>query len=477
MKVYSFSKGGINFEDSFAPGREPSRLAFLPEIAIIPLSTESGVRAYPVVSVGQHIDEGILIARGQGADSANIHSPIPGKLLKMIKWKPAASFLSDAFVIRLEGSFKKLGKPETVYPWTELSRFEIETLITENGVTEMDGLGRPLRDVFSKYYTVKDEITLLVRCVFDDPWLAADYCLCKERAGVIGEGSLIAAKAAGASRIVFAVSASAKDLLDVLLDAVNNSAAAVCAEAQFNISAFLTGSRYPQQSDFEMLSVFHKYEKDENAPAGVPTGAPAGGQTLVLGPATIAAVYDAVVLRTPPLERYVAVGGSALMYPAVVKARIGSRLRDLFSECGGFRGRADKLAESVFAVTGSPLLGRAASLDEPILKTSRSVFAYSKKGRAALGAAWKFFPVLEKISKFLPAAVCISCGECRSVCPAKLDPEDIYKRIKDGKHDTTMISLLACCIGCGCCETVCPSKLPICTAITRSSFRGADCAG
>ncbi|MDR1148147.1 MAG: hypothetical protein LBK66_05895, partial [Spirochaetaceae bacterium] len=373
------------------------------------------------------------------------------------------------------------GKPETVYPWTELSRFEIETLITENGVTEMDGLGYPLSDVFSKYDTVKDEVTLLVRCVFDDPWLAADYCLCKERAGVIGEGSLIAAKAAGASRIVFAVSSSAKDLVDVLLDAANSSAAAAqaaaCAGAQFNISAFLTGSRYPQQSDFELLSVFRRYKKAENAPTGVLTGAPAGGQTLILGPATIAAVYDAVVLRTPPLERYVAVGGPAVMYPAVVKARIGSRLRDIFAECGGFRGRADSSAEPVFAATGSPLLGRAASLDEPILKTSRSVFAYAQKGGEARGAAGKFFPMLEKISKFLSAAVCIGCGECRNVCPAKLDPEDIYKRIKDGKHDETMISLVACCIGCGCCETVCPSKLPICTAITRSSFRGADCAG
>jgi electron transport complex protein RnfC len=469
MKVYSFSKGGINFEDSFAPGREPSRLAFLPEIAIVPLSSESGIRAYPVVSVGQHIDEGMLIARGQGADSANIHSPIPGKLLKMIKWKPAASFLSDAFVIRLEGGFKKLGKPETVYSWAELSRFEIETLISENGVTEMDGLGRPLRDLFSKHDTVKDEVTLLVRCIFDDPWLAADYCLCKEKAGVIGEGSLIAAKAAGALRIVFAVSANAKELLDALLETANRCESA----AQFNISAFLTGSRYPQQSDFEMLRALHRYEKTENPPAGAPPGAPSG-PTVILGPATIAAVYDAVVLRTPPLERYVAVGGQAVKYPAVIKARIGSRLRDLFSECGGFRSKIEHPAESVFAATGSPMLGRAAALDEPILKTSRSVFAYTRKTRVT---AVKSSFVSEKISKFLPAAVCISCGECRNVCPAKLDPEDIYKRIKNGKHDDTMIPLITCCIGCGCCETVCPSKLPICTAIIRSNFKGADCAG
>ncbi|MDR1363349.1 MAG: SLBB domain-containing protein [Spirochaetaceae bacterium] len=460
MKVFSFPKGGINFEDSFAPEKEHSRLAFLPEIVVIPLSTESGARAYPVARVGRHIEEGMLIARGQGAGSSNIHSPIPGKLIKMVKWEPA-SFLSDAFVIRLEGSFKKLGKPETKYTWTELSRFETISLIRDKGVTEMDGLGRPLFDIFSKHDTARERITLLVRCVFDDPWLAADYCLCKERAGAIGEGALIAAKAAGADSVVFAVSAASKELVNVLLDAVNRCETA----GQFRVSAFLTGSRYPQQNDFELCSVFRKYEKYENTPAGKP---------VILGPATIAAVYDAVVLRSPPLERYVAVGGSAVKHPTVVKVRIGSRLRDLFAECGGFRGKAETRPESVFTAIGSPLMGRAANLDEPVLKTSRGVFAYAQKKREA---ALNFFPALKNIAKLLPAAVCISCGECRNVCPAGLDPEDVYKRIKDGRHDDAMIPLVSRCIGCGCCETVCPSKLPICANIMRSTFKGADCAG
>ncbi|MDR0409291.1 MAG: 4Fe-4S dicluster domain-containing protein [Spirochaetaceae bacterium] len=464
MKVYSFSKGGIDFEDNYAPGRGDSRLAFLPETAIIPLSSESGARACPVVEVGQHIEEGMLIARGQGAGSANIHSSIPGKLVKMIKWEPETDFLSEAFVIRLEGSFKKLGKLETKHPWAELSRFEINTLITENGVTEMDGLGRPLCEIFSEFDTVKERITLLIRCVFDDPWLAADYRLCKERADAVGEGALIAAKAAGADKIVFAVSADAEDLFELLIDAVNR-----CEDAaQFDVSAFFTGSRYPQSNDFEMREVFYRYEKSVSSCTEKP---------LILGPATAAAVYDAVVLRSPVLERYVAVGGAAVKHPAVIKARIGSRLRDVFAECGGFRGKPEVAARIVAAI-GSPLMGRAVTLNEPITKTSCGVFAYAqKKHRLA-----SFFPAVlkikktRKISSLLPAAVCISCGECRNVCPVRLDPEDIYKQIKNGKHDEVMIPLVSRCIGCGCCEAVCPSKLPVCSVITRAGFRGVGCA-
>ena len=450
MKVYSFSRGGIKFEDSFAPDSNGSRLAFLPEMVIVPLSTESGSRSIPVVSTGQHIEEGMLIARGQGAASANIHSPIPGKLTRAVKWSSAPGFLSDAFVIRLEGSFKKLGKPEVRHEWAGLNWFDIRSLISEYGVIEMDGLGRPLRDIFSQKNAVDSPLTFIVRCVFDDPWLAAEYSLCKERLEEVAEGALITARAAGAASIVFAVSAAERELGRSLIEAAKRHD----TSGQFTFTEVLVGSRYPQHSDYAMETVLLRYSKREGL---------IHGPMLMLSPTTVAAVYDAVVLRAPVLERYVAVGGAALKNRAVIKARIGSRLRDLIGECGGFSGRAEE--SSVIAAIGSPLLGRAAaSLDEPILKTSRSVFVSSVKRRET---ALKKYSWLKKISQFLPVATCISCGECRRVCPVRLDPEDIYKRISYGK--TGIIN--SNCIGCGCCEAVCPSKLPLCTAIVRTPFK------
>ncbi|MDR2803207.1 MAG: 4Fe-4S dicluster domain-containing protein [Treponema sp.] len=457
MKVYSFSKNGIRFEDSFAPEREHSSLAFLPEIAILPLSTESGSRSLPIVSIGQHIEEGMLIARKQDAGSSNIHSPIPGKLIKAIKWEPGEYFLSDALAIRLEGSFNRLGKLETKHEWTGLSQFEIKLLLEEYGVTEMDGLGRPLCDIFSQYYTVKKPLTMVLKCVFDDPWLVADYCLCRERMEAVAEGCMIAARASGASTVLLAVSAAEKELGEALFAAAKQSA----VSSMVTLLMVLVGSRYPQHSDYEMEAVLRKYEKKEGI---------ALSDIMFLGPATMAAIYDAVALHTPALERYVAAGGSAVKHRVVVRARIGSRLRDIFAECGGFCGKPDGADSSIpsYAVIGSPLMGRVVSLDEPILKTSRGVFAFARKKQAP--------PIFKFMRNFLPEAACIGCGECRIVCPVELDPEDLYKRIKNGKHDDSMISLILRCIGCGCCETVCPSKLPLCTAIIRSTFKGAASA-
>ncbi|MDR2795106.1 MAG: 4Fe-4S dicluster domain-containing protein [Spirochaetaceae bacterium] len=455
MKIYSFSRGGIKFEDGSAPDRVQSRLAFLPEIVILPLAAESGSRSIPVVSVGQHIEEGMLVARGQGSGSANIHSPIPGRLVKTIKWEPAPGFLSDALVIRLEGGFNKLGKPEIKHEWTGLNWFELRSLIAEYGVIEMDGLGRPLCDIFSKNSTVGSPLTFVVRCVFDDPWLAAEYCLCKERLKAVAEGCLITARAAGAATVLFAVSAAERKLGNALLEAAKRCD----TSGQFTLAEILVGSRYPQHSDYEMETVLRQYAKKEDL---------IKGGMFMLSPATTAAVYNAVVLRVPVLDRYVAVGGPALKDRAVIKVRIGSRLRDLFAECGGFNVKTEE--SEVIAVIGSPLLGRAASgLDEPILKTSRSVFvsAVKRRGTALKKSFW-----FNKISKFLPAAACISCGECRNVCPVRLDPEDVYKRITYGKQGI----LSSNCIGCGCCDAVCPSKLPLCTVIARSPFGGDACA-
>jgi electron transport complex protein RnfC len=354
-------------------------------------------------------------------------------------------------LIRLEGSFNKLGKPEERHEWTGLNQFELRLLIAEYGVIEMDGLGRPLCDIFSQNNATASPLTFVVRCVFDDPWLAAEYCLCRERLEAVAEGSLITARAAGATTILFAVSAAERELGRTLLETAKQSD----ESGQFTFAEVLVGSRYPQHSDYAMETVLRQYARREGL---------IKDSMFMLSPTSAAAVYDAVVLRVPVLERYVAVGGPALKQSAVIKTRIGSRLRDLFAECGGFNRKME--GAFVIAAIGSPLMGRTAeNLDEPVLKTSRSVFVFAEKRR---DTAFKKYSWLNKISKFLPAAACIGCGECRRVCPVRLDPEDLYKRISYRKQPIVNSS----CIGCGCCEAVCPSRLPLCTSIVRTPFKG-----
>lgn len=426
MKIYSFPRGGLAFEDATVPPRDFSVVAFLPGLSVIPLIQHTGGRAYPVVSVGDLVKEGMLIGRGRGPGSANIHATVPGRVVRSVSWKMSGNFTNEALVIRMEGGFERLGKREEIFPWESLSSYELQRIIGDHGIVEMEGAGRPVVEMIAALRGAKEPLALVVRCVFDDPWLAADYALCRERIKAVAEGSYIMARAGKLNRIVFAFSHREQDLGEALM-----------AEAEkwgFPVSLALVGSRYPQRNRRELELVLRAYEKKEDLTLGT---------LLILGPATLAAVHDAVKLKKPILDRYVAVGGSAVKRPQVMKVRIGTRIGELLAECGGFTGKPKRIA------TGSPLLGRTVSnLDEPVIKTCSAVFAMlgSQTGASA-------------------ERNCISCGECRAVCPVGLDPEELYKQAA-GQNSGSSPGGTEECHGCGCCEVVCPSRLPLARIIS-----------
>jgi electron transport complex protein RnfC len=402
---------------------------------VISLVQHPGGRAYPVVSIGETVREGMLIGRGQGTGSANIHATVPGRVVKMVSWKTADGKANDALVIRTEGSFEKLGRREEIFPWEGMLPYDLQRTIAEYGIVEMEGSGQPVAEILSGLRDIHDSITLVVRCVFDDPWLAADYVLCTERLKAVVEGSRIIARIAKAGRILFALSRGEQDL--------GERFAAEAGTWMPPSSLVLVGSRYPQRNRRELELALRNYGKREGIDLGF---------LLVLGPATLAAVHDAVKLKKPILDRYVAVGGTAVKNPQVMKVRIGTRIKEIFDECGGFTGSPGQIAY------GSPFLGKSlADLDEPVTKTSYAVFA-----------------LLEGEQPENPPGGCIGCGECRNVCPVGLDPEELYKRTRiEGTSARELPAGRAAeCHGCGCCNVVCPSRLPLSSAIIDSALRG-----
>jgi electron transport complex protein RnfC len=426
MKVYSFPRGGLFYYDPTVPPKTSSVVAFLPTLSVIPLVHHPGGRVFPLVSVGDTVREGMLVGRSSGPGSANVHATVPGRVIRKVSWRDSEGHVNEALVIRTEGSFERLGKREEIFSWAGMNPYDLQRLISDYGVVEMEGPGRPVAETLSAFRKSGGPLTLVVRCVFDDPWLAADYVLCRERLAAVVEGSFIIAKAAEKTvRVIFAVSRREKELGEAML--------AEAAGGNIPVSMVLAGSKYPQRKRRELELVLRNYVKREGLDLG---------SLLILGPATLAAAYDAVKFKRPILDRYVAVGGSAVRRPQVMRARIGKRIGDLIEECGGFIDRPWRVA------VGSPLSGKAvADLDEPVTKTSYAVFAMLK---AQAGG--------------YTARDCISCGECRSVCPVGLDPEELYKQITGGSFALSgnpSIPGQSGCHGCGCCEVVCPSRLPL----------------
>ena len=437
MKTYSFPRGGIFLEDATVPAGDDFSVAFLPVLSIIPLARRPDRSARALVSVGDTVREGMLVGAGE-AGSANIHAAVPGRVVDRIDWNDGEGRSCSGLLVRTEGAFDRLGTdkenslPEVPGPdYEKLSR-----ILDECGIVRMEGSGRLLSAILAEFPDSPEgpEGTLVVRCVFDDPWLAADRVLCLKRPeAVVGGAAFIAAALPGIRRLVFAVSRNAAALGRALLEQ-GRGRGIPCGLA-------ITGDRYPQRNRRELELVLDRYGRGERLDLG---------KLLVLGPATLAAAHDAVRFGRPILERYVAVGGSAVRNPGVFRARIGLRIGDLFKECGGF------VPGNRHIVSGSPFFGeKVLHLDEPVTKTSFAFAALrdSQAGNRRVGD-------------------CIACGECSGVCPVGLDPEELYKTAMTSAEGPASHPGFLECHGCACCDAVCPSRIPLADLI---SGRKGDC--
>ena len=114
----SFGFGGIKPDDNkrFTYGKQIEN-ADVPNIAYIPVSQHNGEPAEIIVKEGSTVEEGQLIARANGHNSANIHSSIPGKVLGIEERYLSTGKKSKVIAVALKGEFKKSGRSNHKVDW------------------------------------------------------------------------------------------------------------------------------------------------------------------------------------------------------------------------------------------------------------------------------------------------------------------------------------------------------------------------
>ena len=141
----------------------------------------------------------------------------------------------------------------------------------------------------------------------------------------------------------------------------------------------------------------------------------------------------------PLVEKVITVDGGAVKEPKNVIVAIGTPIGDVFDFCGGFISDPEKV------IYGGPMMGVAVpELTVPVLKQTNALVAFNKKE-----------------TKTAKTTACIKCGKCTNHCPFGINPAAIAKAYKD--KDAEMFEKLGAdiCMLCGCCAFICPAKRPL----------------
>ena len=397
--------------------------AIIPSRCIVPLQQHVGAPAEPLVGKGDQVGEGMLIGRAKGFVSANIHSPVPGTVTEIKSIYLPNGVRTDALVIELEGEFERLGKEQTTRDWSGMDGPELLEIIQEMGIVGMGGATFPTHVKFSLPKGRQCEYLILngTEC---EPYLSADHRLMVERPAQVLEGLLIVARLLQADKVVIGIETNKPDAIVALQNAVND-AGVDCRVAPLKI-------KYPQGDEKQLIKAINGRE----VPSG---GLPLDIGCVVSNAATLHAIYEAVVLSRPLIDRLVTVSGGAITRPANLKVRIGTPIGELISECGGFSQVPAKI------VTGGPMMGQTIyDLDLPVTKGTSGILALTER---EVNAA--------------PRTACLQCGRCVDACPIGLEPTRLFKLIDHFEYAEAVADGLMDCRECGSCGYICPARIPL----------------
>lgn len=428
-KLRTFTRGGIHPPGGKeATSDKPVRNAPLPAVAVVPFSQHIGAPAKPVVAAGDHVEETQVIGEAGGFVSAAVHSPIPGTVKEIKEIFLPSGVKTSAAVIELDGEFTRLGKSGKKVDWKKLSREEILDKIQQHGVVGQGGATFPTHVKFSIPKGKKCEI-FIVNGAECEPYLSADHRLMLEQAEEIIEGIRIIKKLLNPERVIIGIENNKPDAIKILSE----------LGAEENVEVMPLKVRYPQGAEKNLIEAAVGRE--------VPSGKlPIEVGAIIANVGTMVSVSQAVSDDKPVIERVVTVSGGAVREPGNIRAKIGTSVRDLIEECGGFK------EEPVKLVSGGPMMGFAFSdLDTPVTKGTSGILALTAK--EVLDAA---------------ETACISCGRCVAACPMGLIPTQMYKNIDHERLDEAAELGLDDCVLCGSCAYSCPAHIPL-----VSSFRAA----
>ena len=387
----------------------------IPRTVTLPMSMHIGAPAIPVVKVGETVKVGQLVGEAAQGLSSPVYSGVSGSVKKIDEMVVSSGATIRTVLIECDG---EQTVSETVTPPTVTSREEFLAAVRESGIVGLGGAGFPTTVKLSADVSRID--TIVVNGAECEPYITSDTRTMLDESALVAEGIALLMKYLETDRCVIGIE--------------KNKPA--CIAEMRRVTAEMTGvtvktlpSVYPQGG--EKVLVYHTVGRV------IGEGKlPLDCGVIVINCTTLAAIARYIRTGMPLVERCVTVDGSAVAEPKNVIVPIGTSVMDLLEFCGGFSQVPRKI------LYGGPMMGVAlADLSMPILKQTNAILAFGRKEATPP-----------------PTSPCIKCGRCMEHCPFGLSPVEIAKayEAQDGAAlEKLKVNL---CMECGCCSYVCPAK-------------------
>lgn len=394
--------------------------AALPKTVIIPLQQHAGAPCEPLVKKGEAVQEGQKIGDVKAFVSAPVHASISGKVkdIELAQHPGGTRVLS--VVIEGDGTVKEW-KEDGGVDLSSMTPEAIREAVREAGIVGMGGAAFPTSVKLAPPKGKTIDAVILNGCECE-PYLTADHRIMLEEPEKVVWGLKALMRATGASKGYIGIEENKPDAIEALSKAAGSDVSIIVLEA-----------KYPQGAEKMLIQ------------AAIGRKVPPGKLPLDVGVVvnnvgTAVAIYEALNLKKPLIDRIVTISGNGVAEPKNLKVRIGTAFEEVLNQCGGITGDGEREV-----LNGGPMMGIAQStLSVPVVKGTSGITVI------AAGVI--------KPQSYEP---CIKCASCVSACPMGLMPYRLgdYGRAQRTAEFKAWDALA--CIECGCCSYVCPAKRPL----------------
>lgn len=388
-----------------------------PKEVLIPMNMHIGAPASPIVKVGDKVYVGQKIAEATGYISACVHSSVSGTVKKIDEMLASNGNTVPAILIESDGLMEK--HPD-LKPIELTDKDSFVNAVKESGMVGLGGAGFPTYVKFNvKDLSQIEEI--VINCAECEPYITADTRTMIDDIEYVKEGVELLKKYLGAKKIIFGIEDNKPEAVKSLKTLEDDV-----------VEVKALPAIYPQGG--EKVLIFNTTKKI------VPEGKlPLDVGVVIINVTTLAKIAEYIKTGMPLVSKTVTVDGKPVKNPMNLIVPIGTRIKDVFEFCGGFKEQPAKV------IYGGPMMGMAIpNLDLPVIKSTNAVVAFNKKDAQ------------------LPVGTeCIKCGRCMNHCPFNLNPVGFAKALQLDDPEELIRLKVNLCMECGVCSFVCPAKRPL----------------